>query len=87
MLSKTILAIWRENMLFVHEHYQENFKLRGTGNVRGQISEHTFPPNHWSCACYPSNTFRNARRFQNLGIWGHSHVTRLDRLCANETII
>ena len=58
-----------------------------TGNVRGQISVHTFPPNHWSYACYPSNTFCNARRFQNLGIRGHSHVTRLDQLCANETII
>ena len=44
---------------------EENCELRGTNNVRGQISEHIFAPNGGYCVCYPSNAFRNVRSFEN----------------------
>ena len=44
-------------------------ELRGTDNVQGQISEHIFAPNGDYCLYYPSNLFRNARSFENWGIF------------------
>ena len=41
----------------------------GTDNVQGQISEHIFAPNGDYCLYYPSNLFRNARSFENWGIF------------------
>ena len=37
--------------------------------VQGQISEHIFALNGGCCLYYPSNLFRNARNFQNWGIF------------------
>ena len=45
--------------------------LLGTDNVRGQISEHIFAPNGDYCLNYPSNLFRNARSFENWGIFNN----------------
>ena len=39
--------------------------------VRGQISEHIFTPNGDYCLYHPSNLFRNARNFQNWGIYNN----------------
>ena len=47
---------------------EENCELRGTGNVHGQISEHIFAPNGDYYVYYPSNSFRNARSFENWGM-------------------
>ena len=68
--------------IFVHGHYlfreansfsraklEENCELRGTDNVQGQISEHIFAPNGGYCFYYSSNLFRNARSFENWGIF------------------
>ena len=48
---------------------KENCELQGTDNVQGQISEHIFAPNGDYCLYYPSNLFRNARSFENWGIF------------------
>ena len=50
---------------------KENWELRGTDNVQGQISEHIFAPNGDNCLYYPSNLFRNAHRFENWGIYNN----------------
>ena len=50
---------------------EENCELRETDNVQGQISEHIFAPNGGYCLYYPSNLFRNARNFQNWGIFNN----------------
>ena len=64
---------------------EENCELRGTDNVQGQISEHVFAPNGGYCLYYPLNLFsRNARSFENWGIFGH--VTCLDQSRASEKI-
>ena len=42
---------------FRREQLKENCKLRGTDNVRGQISEYIFAPNGGYCVSYPSNMF------------------------------
>ena len=68
--------------IFVRGHYllrkansypraklEENCELRGTDNVQGQISQHIFAPNGDYCVYYPSNLFRNARSFENWGIY------------------
>ena len=47
----------------------ENCELRGTDNFQGQISEHIFAPNGSYRVYYPSNLFRNARSFENWGIF------------------
>ena len=47
------------------------FELRGTGNVQGQISEHIFAPNGGYGVYYPSNRLRNARSFENWGIFNN----------------
>jgi len=39
---------------------EENCQLRGTDNVRGQISQHIFAPNGGYRIYYPPNLFRNA---------------------------
>ena len=48
---------------------ERNCQLRGTDNVQGQISEHIFATNGDYCLYYPSNLFRNARNFENWGIF------------------
>ena len=50
---------------------EENCELRGTDNVQGQISEHIFAPTGDYCLYYPSNLFRNARSFENWGIFNN----------------
>ena len=51
-------CLYREGKSF------RNCELRGTDNVQGQISKNIFPPNGGYCLYYPSNLFRNTRRFQ-----------------------
>ena len=53
--------------IFVREHYL--FREVITDNVQGQISEHIFAPNGGYCLYYPLNLFRNARSFENWGIF------------------
>ena len=48
---------------------ERNCELRGTDNVQEQISEHIFAPNGGYRVYYPSNLFRNARSFENCGIF------------------
>ena len=65
--------------IFVRGHYlfreANSFpracELRGTDNVQGQISDHIFAPNGGYCIYYPSNIFRNARSFENWGIFNN----------------
>ena len=54
---------------FPRASLSENYPLLGTDNVQGQISEHIFAPNGDYCLYYPSNLFRNARSFENWGIF------------------
>ena len=61
--------LFRETNSFPRAKLEENCELRGTGNVQGQISEHIFVPNGDYCLYYPSNLFRNARSFENWGIF------------------
>ena len=66
--------------IFVRGHYlfreansflEEKCELRGTDNVQGQISQHIFAPNGGYRVYYPSNLLRNARRFENWGIFNN----------------
>ena len=63
--------LFREAHSFPIAKLEENCELRGTDNVQGQISEHIFAPNGDYCLYYPSNHFRNARRFENWGIFNN----------------
>ena len=60
----------------------ENCELQGTGNVQGQTSERILVPNGDRYLYYSSNLFRNARSFENSGIFGHA--TCLDQSLASE---
>ena len=60
---------FREANSFPRAQLEENYELRRTDNVQGQISEHIFSPNGGYCVHYPSNLFRKARSFKNLGIF------------------
>ena len=64
--------LFREANSFPRAKLEENCELRGTDNVQGQISEHIFAPNDDYCLYYPSNLFRNARSFENWGIFSDS---------------
>ena len=75
--------LFREANGFPRAKLEENCELR-TDNVQGQISEHLFAPNGGYCPYCPSNLFRNARNFQNWGIFGH--VTHLDQSRASKKI-
>ena len=61
--------LFREANSFPRAQLEENCKLRGTDNVQGQISEHIFAPNGDYRVYYPSNLLRNARSFENWGIF------------------
>ena len=61
--------LFREANSFPRAKFEENCELRGTNNVRLQISEHIFAPNGDYCLYYPSNLFRNAGSFENWGIF------------------
>ena len=61
--------LFQEANSFPRAKLEENCELRRTDNVQGQISEHIFAPNGGYCLYYPSNLFRNARNFQNWGIF------------------
>ena len=63
--------LFREANSFPRAKLEENCELRGTDNVQGQISEHIFAPNGDYCLYYPSNLLRNARRFENWGIFNN----------------
>ena len=63
--------LFREANSFPRAKLEENCELRGTDNVQGQISEHIFAPNGDFCLYYPSNLFRNARTFENWGIFNN----------------
>ena len=57
--------------VFRERKLEENCELRGTDNVQGQISEHIFAPNGDYRVNYPSNLLRNARSFENWGIYNN----------------
>ena len=61
--------LFREANSFPRAKLEENCKLRGTDNVQGKISEHIFALRGGYCFYYPSNLFRDARNFQNWGIF------------------
>ena len=61
--------LFREANSLPRAKLEENSEPRGTDNVQGQISEHIFAPNGSYCLYYPSNLFRNARSFENWGIF------------------
>ena len=63
--------LFREANSFPRAKLEENCELRATDNVQGQISEHIFAPNGDYCLYYPSNLFRNARSFENWGIFNN----------------
>ena len=63
--------LFREANSFPRAKLVENCELRGTDNVQGQISEHIFASNGDYCLYYPSNLFRNARSFENWGIFNN----------------
>ena len=63
--------LFQEANSFPRAKLEENCELRGTDNVQGQISEHIFAPNGDYCLYYPSNLFRNARSFENWGIFNN----------------
>ena len=76
--------LFREANGFARAKLEENYELRGTDNVQGQISEHIFAPNGDYCLYYLSNFFRYARSFENWGIFGH--VTYLGQSRASKKI-
>ena len=51
------------------------------------MSKDIFAPNGGYCVYYPSNLFRNARRFENWGIFGHVTRVDIDRSRASEKIL
>ena len=51
--------LFREANSFPRAQLEESCELRGTDNVRRQISEYIFAPNGGYCVYYPSNLFRN----------------------------
>ena len=57
--------LFREANSFPRASLSENYELRATDNVQGQISEHIFAPNGGYCLYYPSNLFRSVRSFKN----------------------
>ena len=59
----------REANSFRRAQLEENYELRGTDNVQGQIPENIFAPNGGFHVYYPSNIFRNASCFDNWGIF------------------
>ena len=61
--------LFREAKSFPRAKLEENCELRGTDNVQGQISKYIFAPNGDYCLYYPSNLLRNARSFENRGIF------------------
>ena len=61
--------LFREANSFPRAKPEENCELRGTDNVQGQISKYILAPNGDYCLYYPSNRFRNARSFENWGIF------------------
>ena len=63
--------LFREANSFPRAMLEENYELRGTDNVQGQTSEHIFAPNGDYCLYYPSNLLRNARSFENWGIFNN----------------
>ena len=63
--------LFREANSFPRAKLEENCELRGTDNVQGQKSEHIFAPNEDYCLYCPSNLFRNARSFENWGIFNN----------------
>ena len=72
--------LFREANSFPRAQLEENCELRGTDNVQGQISEYIFAPNGGYCLYYPSNLFRNARNFQNWGIFQLWNIRSRDAL-------
>ena len=52
-------VMFREANSFPRAKLEENYELRGTDNVQGQISEHIFAPNGGYCL-FITRTFRFA---------------------------
>ena len=63
--------LFRETNSFPKAKLEENCELRETDNVQRQISEHIFAPNGDYCLYYPSSFSRNARSFENWGIFNN----------------
>ena len=68
-LSADINCLFRDATSFPRAQLGENCELRGTDDVQGQISEHIFAPDGGYRVYYPSNLLRNARSFENWGIF------------------
>ena len=64
--NRILLSKRSQHLIIVRGHYllrdanrfaiaklEENFELRGTDNVQGQVSEHIFAPNGGYCLHYP----------------------------------
>ena len=84
---------WKYTRIFVRGHYlfweaksfptaylEENCELWGTDNVQGLISVYIFIPNGGYCGYYPSNIFRNTRRFENWGIFSDIPQFQLENI-------
>ena len=89
--------LFRDANSFPRAQLEENYELRGTDNVQGQISKHIFAPNGGYWVYCPSNLLRNAHSFGKLGYvlgyppayfsWGiFGHATCLDQSLASEKI-
>ena len=63
--SSDILHPFRKANNFLRAKFEEYCELFGRDNVKGQISEHTFPPNGSYLLYHPSNTFRNMHGLEN----------------------
>ena len=71
-LSSDIICSEKRTVFRERSSDEENYELRGTDNVQGQISEHVFAPNEGYCVYYPSHLNRNACSFENWGIFNIS---------------
>ena len=68
-LSTDIICSEKRTVFRERSRLEEDCELRGADNVQGQIFEHIFAPNGDYYLYYPSNLFRNARSFENWGIF------------------
>ena len=78
--------LFREANSFPRAKLEEKCKLRGTDNVQGKISEHIFAPSGGYCLYYPSNLFRDARNFQNWGIFLDIPQFQLGNIRSRDTL-
>ena len=68
-LSADISCSEKRTVLTVSYEEQINFNFAVQGNVQGNV--HIFAPNGGYCVYYSLNRFRNARCFENRGIFNN----------------